>query len=337
MIARGRLVIRAFLAMGATTLILACGSVPASAPAATDLPGTVVPATEVPGTDDLATMTVGEALAAYAAGTLPGGRATIRGFWSNGSVGHSCAPAMEPLGELELYCVDGEWGITERQEPILVVDRFGYVTYEAAGPHLTPWFPSELSGAEELFNLPFINGQRFPPVPIVVVGHFDDPRAEQCRAEKRQLCLDRLVVDQILQFDVGAVATPGVTAEPTPFPSPAPSGLFAPKACSGDIPYEFVGWTTPAELGIDRGWPDEHIWAVITRDPVDRTDGEWQDDPNGSGHRYLRWAQLICFAEESPHYEGEMGFESVPGTEVIHWDDGLTTPGSDPIRPPGSS
>lgn len=276
--------------------------------------------------DGLPVMTISEAIAAHRAGTLPDGRAAIRGFWSNGAVGHSCAAATGANpGELELYCVDGEWGIAEQDEQMFVVDQFGYVTYQARGPHLTPWIPDGLQGVEVLFGAHQINGQPFPPVPIVVIGHFDDPRAAQCRPEARQLCLDRLVLERIVQFDSGSVATPGVTPPPTPFPSPPPPALFEADLCAGNVPYGFAGWTTEAELGVDRGNPG-HVWAMVTKDVIQRTDG-WQDDPNGSSHRFQLWARLICWAPEDPHGEGAVNLESQPGSGYILWDDGLKVPG----------
>ena len=284
---------------------------------------------EITSVDGLAVMTVGEAIAARDAGSLPDGRVAIRGFWTNYAVGHSCAPPLEMPGELEIYCHDGEYGITERDEPIWMIDlRSGQVTYTAQGPHLTPWLSNDLERIEELFGLGMINGQWYPPVPIVVLGHFDDPRAADCRPDARQLCRDRLVIDQIIQFIPEAVPMPGVTPPPTPFPSPAPSGLFEPEDCAGDVPYTFVGWTTVEDLGIDRGI-EGHIWAVISRDPVDRS-GEWIDGP--SGQRYRHFARVICFRPEYDPFE-TMNYESVPGTEEIHWEDGLITSGNAPVRP----
>jgi hypothetical protein len=279
--------------------------------------------------DGLPLMTVSEALAAHEAGELPDGRVAMRGYWTNYAVGHSCVPPQETPGELEIYCHDGEYGITERAEPIWVIDiRTGQVTYTAQGPHLTPWLPNDLADAEELFALPFINGQWYPPVPIVVVGHFDDPKAKDCRVDYRELCRDRLVVDRIVEFDPGAVPTPGVTPSPTPFQSPWPAGLFDPEECAGDVPYTFVGWTTFEELGIDpRG--EGHIWVAISQDPVDRS-GEWIDGP--AGLRYRHFARVICYRWEWES-DGVMSFESVADSEEIHWEDGLITPGNAPVRP----
>jgi hypothetical protein len=282
--------------------------------------------------DGLPVMSVSEALAAHTAGRLPGGRAAVSGFWSGGFIGHSCTSPLAQPGELELYCHDGEYGITERNEQMIVVEESGLVTYQAEGPHLTPWIPSDLELANPLLDLPMIHGQPYPPVPIVVVGHFDDPRAAQCQPDKRQLCLDRLVLEQIVSFEPDAVATPGVTPSPTPFPSPAPSGLFAADRCAGDVPYSFVGWTTTAELQLPFDRPG-HVWAMVTKDPVLLTDGGFTDDPNGSGHKFEIFGRRICVAEEGAGHEGEMAFGEVPGSAYVLWDDGLEVPGTNPLRP----
>jgi len=273
--------------------------------------------------DGLTVMTVSEVLAARDGGGLRGEAVAVAGYWSGGIFPHSCPAPMGQPGELEIYCRDGEWGITELDERILSFDRNGYGT-TAVGPALTPWFPNDLEGIDELYGLPTINGQPYPPVPIVVVGHFDDPRAADCRAEARQLCLDRLVVDRIAAFDLAAVPTPGVSPTPTRFPSPAPSGLFGPEACAGDVPYSFVGWTTTAELRL----PFEregYVWAMVTVEPVLLSGSpEWFDDPNGSGHKYRPWGRWICLAQEGQ--PGSMEFGHVPGSGYWEWEDGRRTP-----------
>jgi hypothetical protein len=297
--------------------------------------GDALAATPTPGPSssaDGSILSVSQVLAARAAGGLKHQTVEVQGWWSNALIPHSCVPSLDPVGELEIRCSDGEFGITEADEPIEVVDQFGYVT-QAGGPHLTPYIANDLADASGLFSLPFIHGQRFPPVPIVVIGHFDDPRASQCGEAKRQLCMDRLVVDRIVSFDVGSVATPAPSPTPTPFPSPAPPALFGASQCDGDVPYAFVGWTTTKDLNIEFDRPG-HVFAMVTRDVVQLTDG-WQEDGNGSGHRFQIWGQHVCLAEEDPHNPGaatSMSFSSVMGTQYVLWDDGLRTPGTNAIR-----
>jgi len=59
---------------------------------------------------------------------------------------------------------------------------------------MTPYLPAEI--AAELFIPRFRNR---PPLPILFVGHFNDPRAAQCRPVAQQRCLDRLVVERLVQ------------------------------------------------------------------------------------------------------------------------------------------
>lgn len=172
-------------------LILVAGCGDAIVPTPTVVPTAVT-------LDGLPLLTVGEVLAARAAGGLRSERVAVHGFWSDGSLPHSCAPA-ERTGELELYCRDGEWGMTELSEPIVVVEDSGIAT-PASGPHLTPFVPSDVEGADELFRIAHVRMPGFAPVPITVIGHFDDPRAADCRPQSRQLCLDRLVVERIVQL-----------------------------------------------------------------------------------------------------------------------------------------
>jgi hypothetical protein len=167
------------------SVLVACASEPAPTPATVD---------------GVPLLTVTEVLAKRAEGGLRGERVAVYGFWSDGSIGHSCTPPREPTGELELYCHDGEWGITERSEPIFVIDNSGNVIARATGPHLTPFVPDDVARADELFRIAHVRMPGFAPVPIVVIGHFDDPKAADCGPRSRQLCLDRLVVEKIVQL-----------------------------------------------------------------------------------------------------------------------------------------
>jgi hypothetical protein len=247
----------------------------------------------------------------------------IHGYWTDRSFGHSCtAPDMTP-GELELRCHDGEFGITELPEPILAVTREGRAV-PANGPALTPWVPEVL--AQRLFGLPFINGQLFPPTPIVVAGHFNDPRAQQCQPDARLMCQDRLVLDEIIAFDLESIPSPGPTASPTPFPlADPPPGIFGKDSCEGDTEYSFIGWTTMSELGIDvRG--DGHVWVMITKAAIPLTD--WMDDPANSKHQFRIWGQRVCYAWE---WDKEaLGLASLPGSTFRVWDDGRREPVESP-------
>jgi hypothetical protein len=185
---------------------------------------------------------------------------------------------------------------------------------------------NDLAGARDLFNLPYVNGQRFPPVPIVVVGHFDDPRAVDCRPEAVQLCKDRLVIDRIVSFDPGVVPTPAPSPPPTPFPfADPPQAPYSVKDCLGEDPASFVGWKTLRELGIDRGAPDEVQFIVIAEDAVQI--GDWFPDATSPG-RYRMWGQRVCYG--SQFEPGVIAYAAMPGTMFREYPDGHTEPTTGP-------
>jgi hypothetical protein len=270
----------------------------------------------------LRVLSVSEAIDSRDGGALKDSEVAVAGYWTDRSSAHGCAAAS--AGELELYCVDGQFGITELNEPIFAVDPKGDVV-EAKGPHLTPWLAPGTEGVDELFTLPIVNGQRFPPVPITVVGHFDDKRAVDCRPESVALCADRLVVSRIVEFLWQSVATPRPSQPPTPFPSPAPAELFNPKSsplCAGDVPYSFVGWTTTEELKL-AFHRDGHVWAAITADTVPLGGNDWTVDAE-TGRSFRVWGREICLATEAE--PDVMLYGSVPGTTYREYEDGTTVP-----------
>jgi hypothetical protein len=193
--------------------------------------------------------TVSELLDLRARGVIGGEPVALRGFWTDRTTFHSCTAPDSPPGELQIRCHDGESGITEQDAPIATWINPSQYTFHD-GPKLTPFVSEAL--AQRLFTLPSINGQPYPPVPIVVIGHFDDPRAADCQPEARQLCRDRLVIDRIVEFEPGAVPTPGVTPSPSPFPfDDPPAAPFTTEQCAGDIAYSFIGWGYLADHGSD--------------------------------------------------------------------------------------
>jgi hypothetical protein len=133
--------------------------------------------------DDLRVLPVREVLADRAAGGLKSQSVAVRGYWSSTPVLVSCAAPQAEPGALELYCLDGVFGITDERRSI---------DYE--GTYLTPFVDSAFSAA--LFK----GSRRVSPEPITAIGHFDDPRAAQCRAIARKLCLDRFVMDRIVSL-----------------------------------------------------------------------------------------------------------------------------------------
>ena len=270
--------------------------------------------------------TVSQAIALRDAGELGSDPINLVGYWTNRVIGHSCAVPPQPQAEIDIWCHDGEFGITEANEAI------GQLTNDArlipaAGAHLTPFVPRDLESV--LFG--GLMQLEFPPVPIVVKGHFDDPLAAECHESRVQSCRERFVLDEILAWDPLSVppATPPPT--PTPFPSPAPAALFGPETCAGDVEYSFVGWTTTAELNIGFERPG-HVFAMVTKDVIPI--GDWIEDPNGSGQQFRWWGQRVCLSEDiyvgQAFNEVPIGFDAVNGTGFKEWEDGRHQPGDPP-------
>ena len=263
--------------------------------------------------------TVSRAIAARDAGDLGGKAIALGGYWSASGAAWSCPAPNHQTADLELYCQDGAFGITERYESILVLIHNGNMTTSrgVTGPHLSPWVPVELQ--------PRLLSQTTPaPVPILVLGHFRDPQAGQCVAEVRQVCLDRFVIESILVFDPASAPAATPTLVPTPFPSPAPSGLFASTQCAGDVPYSFVGWTTTDTLHSTLTY-EGHVWAVVTRDVVPT--GQWGELPDSPGHFNLPMGRQVCVGLDLD--PGGISVGVVLGTGYRLWDDGRRTTADD--------
>jgi hypothetical protein len=278
----------------------------------------------VPTVDGRDVYTVSKAIRERDAGLLGSATIALGGYWSASGAAWSCQAPMHDPVDLELYCQEGAFGITERYEPIMNIITNGMMTSMTvtSGPHLSPWIPADLQ--ERLLT----DLQR-EPIPIVVLGHFDDGRAAACVPEVRQTCRNRFVVDSILAFDPASVPSPTPSPTPTPFPSPAPSGLFAATQCAGDVPYSFVGWTTADALGSTLRF-DGHAWAVVSRDAVPT--GTWGELPDSPGHFNLPFGRKVCAGFEMD--PGGMVFGVVLGTGYRQWDEGRRT--SDDGYGPGS-
>lgn len=300
-----------------------------------DLPGaTISPPkpSEVAKIDGLEVNTVGELLAGRARGEAVGGPYALRGFWSTRPGGMGCVPPDDGQpGDLELWCDRGEWAITEDPEPVYSLVRTGLgrtIATPASGPMLQPM---AMSG-DDWKRLRSLPTREWPPVPIIVIGHFDDPLADQCRPAARQLCLDRFMIDEIVEFDPDVPVAPVARPTATPFPqSDPPPPPFAEGGFKGDCfpgaERAYEGWIRLTELGITLkpGWdPDTYVYAIRTQNVIPITDrtlpseGGWRSDLAYPGHQ-VRWmGQRVCFAEDPwTLYSG-----SVAGTTYLEIDDG---------------
>jgi hypothetical protein len=320
----------ALIVVAAGTILLVGGIAPGPAvssatPSASALPSpSAAPISSAspsipPAVEGLSVMTVSEAIAKRDAGSLGSDPVAIRGFWSAVRVRHGCAPPNGHTGVLEIYCHEREVGITELDEQIELISKAGAITV-GSGPWLTPFVTGEVYGAAALFSLPMINGQQYPPVPIVVVGHFNDPRAADCRPVALEICRNRLVVDQIVQFDPTSVPSPAPTPTPTPFPfADPPPAIYKIDDCAEGHPIKFAGWTTLRSLGIDIASPDDIAYIVITAKPI--VIGDWD---NG----YRLWGQRVCYGYEWD--PGAIGFTAIPGTYFREYRDGHHEPTEGP-------
>lgn len=263
--------------------------------------------------------TVSRAIAERDAGHLGSTTIALGGYWSWSGAAWSCPyPGHQPA-DLELYCQDGAFGITEQYESIMVVISNGNMTTSrgATGPHLSPWIPPELQQR--------LMGQLTrAPVPIVVLGHFNDSKAAECVAEVRQTCRNRFVLESLLVYDPGSAPAATPSPAPTRFPSPAPSALFPATQCAGDVPYSFVGWTTTDTLHSTLSF-EGHVWAVVTRDIVPT--GIWGELPDSPGHFNLPMGRQVCVGLELD--PGGMSLGVVLGTGYRQWDDGRRTRADD--------
>ena len=163
--------------------------------------------------DGLPVMTVSAVLDARAAGGLRNQPVAVGGYWSYDDVALFCQFGV-PLGSLLLSCEDRLRGITERDEPVFLIGTHGETLWQAQGPHLYPYFAADTAEVDKLFEMA-PGGAPYPPVPIVVVGHFDDPRAALCHAREQE-CADRLVVDRVAYYNRNLAQWPAGIPTPEP-------------------------------------------------------------------------------------------------------------------------
>jgi hypothetical protein len=276
--------------------------------------------------------TVSDLLSARAAGTLPTGSLALVGYWSSSRWAHVCTLLDGNPGELELWCDRGESGITERDEPTWTMPDIHGRRTPAAGPTIVPYLAEDLAGASDLYTVAPVHGQVMP-VPIAVIGHFDDPRADDCREQARQQCRDRFVIERIVSFDLDRATVPAITPSPSPFPfeSPPPLGLDLDMCAeaTGTSDFSFVGWMSEDELAPQLAsgarFRDGVMLAVaITKEAVLLAD---RRDLGADGYRVM--GRSICIVEE-----GDLAatrFDALKGSIYRLYDDGREEPTDSPL------
>lgn len=235
--------------------------------------------------DGLAVRTVAEALAARDAGELEGRAVAIRGYYST-TPGHSCPAPRDSPSPLELYCTEGDWALAQLDEAVAEITRTVTATSvgmsvqlsvqgrQMAGPWLQPaWLGP--AGGDRI-------GRHFPrptdmnrAVPVVLIGHFGDPRATRCAPEKLRTCTQRFVLDRaawVAGESFGAEVWPGdPSVGNVPVMTPAavqrlaertlgPDGLVLSLAAVRGKDLAYWDPTTPIDpAGTDVIW---YVWAV---------------------------------------------------------------------------
>jgi hypothetical protein len=271
--------------------------------------------------DGLEVMTVSQLLAARDSGALSNGRGVLRGWWSWLVEPFSCMP---PEGgypsDLEFYCTEGMFGIAEEKEKI------GSNVPPPDGPWLQPTiYPHHGPSLVPPLHLQW---PQQTPVEIVATGHFDDLRALDCRPESVEDCRKVFVLDRVAHLEPWEPVPPPST--PLPWPT-LPPGYFDLEACSigTDVygPFEVSSEQMEAPLPFEGP-----AWGYRTTQPVAVGDGRWRLGPEGQS--YQPWAVVMCYAPAAGDRSSPR-LMPMPGTEYLLWNDGIVSPGSNPVRPPG--
>jgi hypothetical protein len=149
-----------------------------------------------------------------------------------------------------------------------------------------------------------VNGQPYPPVPIVVISVTSTTRGRTTAARR--------------------LANSVWTDSSFDSPPPTPLDMAACALDQNDPPRlsAYVGWMSGGDpdLTSQRDFADETLYVAITRDAVPL--GDWFDPPDG-GRTYRSMGQLVCFAHEWDE-SGSADFDSIAGTAYREYRDGST-------------
>jgi hypothetical protein len=142
------------------------------------------------------TISVSDAMTVRAKGT-DGHEIAVRGWYSDAPT-MSCPRRLDVLRlPLEMSCPDQFMWLMQDAEQLHVVDGDTETTRPPVGPALNP----DLDGVDRTWIPAHSGAGPIELVDVVMVGHFDDPRAASCPKNARQACRDRFVVDQVWSGD----------------------------------------------------------------------------------------------------------------------------------------
>lgn len=144
-------------------------------------------------------LTVSQAISARDSGAT--GPIAIGGWFSMAPV-HSCPAPFRDPHPFEFYCQVGDWALAEAPEAIVgvtVTSNGDSTSMAVHGRSMTKaWLQPVLElGRGQIF--PPGTTETWQPVPVVLIGHFGDPRAAACPPELRQTCFDRFVAERVVR------------------------------------------------------------------------------------------------------------------------------------------
>jgi len=231
-------------------------------------------------------ISVAELLKQRQKGTLQGVSVTVSGYWSGLVMPVSCRTS-DDAQPIELACVNGQYGVTDVEEPLLYRDRSGW--HMSAVERVTPYIPSqELLERALMSDVPGPE-QYLLARAITLVGHFDDPEADRCAKERQQACRDQFVLDEIVSLDEPRFATVNRMGQ-----KPNDAAVFDRATCSGDVAYSYEGWTSISKLGVLDAYPDDLVFARLTESAVSL--GDLVEEDSEGRRPYRLFGRQLCFA-----------------------------------------
>ncbi len=266
----------------------------------------------------------------------------LTGWWTDRRAAGTCEDVS--AYPLPIPCGDGQFGITDEDEPIGTWDGGVFVPTDV--PAITPILPPELPTpglGRSLIGLRDEDGNPHPPVFVSVVGRFESPLADACPAGLLQECRNRFVIDEIIwaEAETTAFATPDPSA-PAPDPDDPPPASFPQfiDACrnprpqvpepgdparleivsSGWVPFEDLN-IQPSALEVMALTAPAWVYAAVTSPDVPLTN--FVDDPDGGDRRFRWMGQAVCIGWETMT---GMFHSTVPGTTYELWSDGEKVP-----------
>ena len=133
--------------------------------------------------------------------------------WFSPGPGLSCAPPSQAsVSPLQPGCgSDLNW-LLERAEMLTFIDGPTTKLVRPLGPGIHPHF------AGPPLAWPTTTTIERPPIPIVAVGHFDDPGATRCPAKDLGWCRDLFVIDRVAWADGSEMS--GIASDPDAVSTP---------------------------------------------------------------------------------------------------------------------